>query len=275
MRLFFAIGVLLHMSFILACSGLGMETVESGQVPVEIVEETTSVPDVRAFDHRMVVLCMKDGVTLEDVALCPDTVHQIGFHPIQTTGEIRISEFFSTISPIDEEALGDPCGEIRHIEQSTPHLTRDVGRRLTHHDLQSKKYQSRIASAVGLKSVPLRVLARVDLDGNGTEEVLFEVNTDRPANAVGMTQSVSLVGMRAIINKEVKTLFLHREVLEIEDDGLYMMRQTGSLVGVTDIDGDGRLEVVWTSDYYEGGATIVHEFDGTEFVEMGIEGCGA
>ena len=280
MRIFSTLVGVIQVVFLLACSGLGEERlglvsdVQPSLLAAGENGEQTRLPPVRAFDHRMVVLCMKDGNALEDVAACPDTVHQIGFHPIATAGDIRISEFVATISDVDTEAMDEPCGETRHVETVTPHLTRDVGRSLKLHDLSSEKYQKRIAKSVGLNSVALAVLARVDLDGNGTEEVLFEVNTDRPGKTLGETQSISLVGVRAIINKEVQTLFLHREILEIEDEGLYIMRQTGSLVGLTDIDADGRLEVVWTSDYYEGGTTLVHEFDGTQFIEMGSEGCG-
>lgn len=239
----------------------------------EIEKPSIAVPTIRGFEHEMLILCWQDGKPI-DAKECPTSIHQIGLAPIKA-GPISLSNAVSQVSALDTNSQGEPCGEIRNITNSIALPAIQIPRSISLHDPQSKKYRARIAEATQAKDTPIRVLARVDLDGNGSEEVLFEVNQDIDWHVKGPANIVSLVGIRALINGDVKTLLLHDEQTSVPANEQIHYWQKGTLEGVTDIDGDGRLEIVLGTSYYEGAAFSVYSFDGTQFTRLGAYGCGA
>ena len=222
----------------------------------------------------MVLFCWKDGALLED-SQCPQKIIQVDIAPL-AAGPVRIPQWRSTLSPYDpEEADQGPCEGLRYVESQEALPAQDVGRQITLTDVKSSTYRRLIQEASGAAEVNIQQLARIDLDGNGTEEVLFEVNSHEGFMLEGPTHLVSLVGMRAIVDGEVKTFIIHDTQKTLKAGEQIHYWQRGSLLGVTDVEGDGRLEVVLGDHYYEGGYTGIFTFDGKQLKHLAGNGCGA
>ena len=118
-------------------------------------------------------------------------------------------------------------------------------------------------------------VVRSDLDGDGMEEVLvtFE-HFEEPFGAPG---DFSIVYLRApqITGPVVDTVVFSSFVApELPDEQLPFMN-LARVLGVADLNGDGRMEVALRTWYYEGAGVSVFEFDGDSVVAVMSNGCGA
>lgn len=117
-------------------------------------------------------------------------------------------------------------------------------------------------------------IIRADLDGDGVAEVLLAAT--RSANG-GTLPSVaagdySLIALRTVVNGKVETTLLTKEIsLEAVD---FAAPNTYELRGLADLNGDGRLEVIVDSGYYEGAGVGVFEINGTKSEMVLGEVCG-
>jgi hypothetical protein len=99
----------------------------------------------------------------------------------------------------------------------------------------------------------------LDIDGDGKPERFFDVTAGFHEGEYELS-ALYFVSGRA------------RDVVELHrsNDDSY------SLLGGVDLDGDGRLELIVESSYYEGDATIVESIDDKgNTIELGALGCGS
>lgn len=115
----------------------------------------------------------------------------------------------------------------------------------------------------------------VDLDGDGTREVLIAATYYKQANfpraAVG---DYSLVLLRTARGKAVTNHLLGGEFYLKSEE--FSAPNTYEISAVVDLNGDGRMEVVLNSFYYEGNSAFVYEMKNgrpVEVKELGA-GCG-
>lgn len=115
-------------------------------------------------------------------------------------------------------------------------------------------------------------IASVDLDGNGTQEIVIEASSRPHVGQEGMHDGkvgdYSVVLIRALVNGKVRTIPLQFDRFTKQDSLLY----EDLLRGIADLDGDGRMEVVVSSDYYEGQSAMLFGFKGgkvTKLIETG------
>jgi hypothetical protein len=147
-------------------------------------------------------------------------------------------------------------------------------------DVTSPVYKKVVADLLRTKGLPhalvkiLRIY-RVDLDGDGSEEVLIEATNFKnglgPSAAAG---DYSTLLMRKIVGRTVRT---------VEIDGEYIRKKIEfgapselKLAAIADLNGDGRMEIVTYSAYYEGNSSTTFELVGDdlrEVKELSI-GCG-
>jgi len=115
---------------------------------------------------------------------------------------------------------------------------------------------------------------RVDLDGDGTEEVIVSAfrSTGNGSFTVG-AGDYSIVFVRKLVGGVVRTIMLEQE---------YHPRATGetttneyTIAGAWDLDGDGKLEIVVRASYYEGAWTTLYRIRGTVAQNLVSAGCGA
>lgn len=142
---------------------------------------------------------------------------------------------------------------------------------------------------LGFRNPPVKInsVVRVDLDGNGTQEVLIEASNIGlqhfyPAGPSEKGGQYSVVLLRYVRSGQVFTTVLAKDIqvkavtqAEIDARGASVMTRFG-IAGVLDVNGDGRMEVVLAAAYYEGLSASVLEFTPSWKAAVVAEsGCGA
>ncbi|GEP45344.1 hypothetical protein [Brevifollis gellanilyticus] len=122
--------------------------------------------------------------------------------------------------------------------------------------------------------VKLTQTLRVDLDGDGKLETLltgqhFDDEVEHLSVKAG---DYSLVFMRRLVEGQIKTQLLAGEAYPKADPE--NAPSTYELAGVLDLDGDGKLEVLVRTGYYEGGGMQVWQLKGDRLVKVLEMECG-
>jgi len=158
-------------------------------------------------------------------------------------------------------------------------------------DPTNKTYQKAAAvvlKAAGVTGMRVRVnqILRVDLDGDGEEEVIVSANTFPtafPEKGGPKTGPVppsakdgfhSLVFVRRLVGDVVQTTVLVQEIARPKK-GHAAMPVTNEVIAVLDLNGDGRLEVVTYGRYYEGNWFDIFDIEGLAAKKVLTVGCGA
>jgi hypothetical protein len=121
--------------------------------------------------------------------------------------------------------------------------------------------------------VRLTQVIRVDLDGDGSEEVLVSATRyARGLSAAAAPGDYSLVFLRRLVKDRVVTNL-------IEGDFFPKGVQFGApgehrLGGVLDLNGDGVMEIVLFGRYYEGDWVAAYRVDGDKIIKILTAGCG-
>ena len=141
--------------------------------------------------------------------------------------------------------------------------------------------------------VKIENILRVDLDGDGEDEVLisstnyFSKDTRDYAPNVAPNAEVpmrspagsySMVLLRRVVAGKVETQLVQGEFYPkayVSSDGSFNAPNAYSVIAVLDLDGDGKMEIVIGSQYYEGGATTIYRCDPKQCAELLSVGCGA
>ena len=120
-----------------------------------------------------------------------------------------------------------------------------------------------------------RQVVRADLDGDGDDEILMTV--DRVADRENLRAApgdYSMVFLRRVVDGGVETVPVEQVVADVTP-GEFPFIVVHDVTAVADLNGDGRMEAVVDSNYYEGGSTTAYELgpDGALRPVLGI-GCG-
>lgn len=150
--------------------------------------------------------------------------------------------------------------------------------------IQSPVYKKIVAQWLishGLKNpkVEMPAVWRVDLDGDGTQEVLISAlrhhqKSGIPSNIAPDSQAgdYCLLLMRRVVGKSVQTVALANEIYQHQKT--FNAPNVTELEHVLDLDGDGKMEIVISSRYYEGGSFSVLEWNKGNLKEVLGTGCG-
>jgi hypothetical protein len=128
-------------------------------------------------------------------------------------------------------------------------------------------------------------ILRVDLDGDGEEEVLISATNyfDEP-DRVPMrspASSYSMVLLRRVVAGKVETQLIVGEFhpkaypKAAEEEGRFDAPNAYKAIATLDLDGDGKMEVVIHSHYYEGGETTIYRCDPKKVEALLSVACGA
>lgn len=186
------------------------------------------------------------------------------------------------------QAMDEPCPDVDIVQfEARPEIHEDLigiscswnpmPRPVKITSTEQKTYKqaaSQILASFGL-TVPNPVLTqvlRVDLDGDGTEEVLVSATHYKDGLMTHqLAGGYSVVFLRRVVNGQVGTVVLHSHVFTTNEPELAWMNE---VTAVLDLNGDGRMEVVLTSMYYEGSETLIFDIDNLNFYMALGSGCG-
>jgi hypothetical protein len=145
---------------------------------------------------------------------------------------------------------------------------------------EAEVYQEAVAAMLlelGLPDADVRLTAvwQIDLEGDGADEVLISA-TRLPESAGVPSPPVaagdySIVMVRKVVGNNVVTFPLEMGVYPEAIDLAYPYRYT--ILGVLDLNGDGRLEVAVHGLRWEGSAVTVYEIEGASVERVLAASC--
>lgn len=176
----------------------------------------------------------------------------VGVAPLDRT--IALESWGTTLTDAPEP---QPCTGNKHAADGARSV---VDRRPVQALPLGGTYQALLGAPFGLQRPTITQLVKLDLEGDGVDEVLFAISgTDPTAGAY------HICGLRQVRGAKARTLaFLdHRDAT-----------QRCALEGVTDLDGDGTFEVVVAHTFPSGYANQVYRVDAAGVRLLGMYGCG-
>ena len=174
----------------------------------------------------------------------------------------------------NEQLLGDWPGPLGVAISApwilVPHLVQEI-----EDDGTYAAFAAELLAERGL-NVPepaIKQLLQVDLEGDGVNEVVI-VAEDVTDGLFAEDGDYSIAFMRRTVQGDVRTAILGDSVIVTADSPVVDSFSVGA---VADLNGDGRMEIVLTSAYYEGIGVEVWEYvdDDLGLIPQISAGCGA
>lgn len=129
--------------------------------------------------------------------------------------------------------------------------------------------------------VKIENIFRVDLDGDGQEEVLISATNylakEESVPIRSPAGSYSIVLLRRLVAGKVQTQLVEGEFHPkgyVAKDDSFDAPNAYKVIAVLDLDGDGKMEIVVGSRYYEGEATTIYRCDPKKLEQVLSAGCG-
>jgi hypothetical protein len=132
--------------------------------------------------------------------------------------------------------------------------------------------------------VKIENIVRVDLDGDGEQEVLISatnyLSKDEGVPMRSPAGSYSMVLLRRLVAGKVETQLVEGEFYPqeypkaTENEARFNAPNAYKVIAVLDLDGDGKMEVVVASNYYEGEATTIYRCDPKKIEALLSVACG-
>ncbi|OJU61442.1 MAG: hypothetical protein BGO01_04990 [Armatimonadetes bacterium 55-13] len=130
--------------------------------------------------------------------------------------------------------------------------------------------------AKGLKNSKPRINAvyGVDLDGDGTREILIEAAPKADMRGTTMGENPNKADYTSILVRYVSGSKVVTKVIAHHDAKSGYLSDADQLRGLADLDGDGVLEIVTSSNYYEGSSAAVWNFKKGKLIKLVENGSG-
>ncbi|MDQ6695651.1 MAG: VCBS repeat-containing protein [Chloroflexota bacterium] len=186
-------------------------------------------------------------------------------------------------------SIGVPCEDTQRVTISpAPKITKNVyavgatwaaePRVPRSESLNQVIYQNAVRDVLKQKGltnpkIKLTQVLRVDLEGDGVPEVLVSATySAHPAFPSVAAGDYSLVLLRKVIKGKTQTFVIDGEAYA--KDSPFAAPNTYTVTSVLDLNGDGTMEVVVDSRYYEGEFSTVYQVKGSDIQPVLECGCG-
>ena len=123
--------------------------------------------------------------------------------------------------------------------------------------------------------VKITRILRVDLEGDGEDEVLISATNYFKSDGVPTSASAgsySFVMLRRVVAGKVQTQMVAGEIYTKAK--VFNAPNEYQVSAILDLDGDGKLEVIVRSAYYEGDATSIYRCTPSKVEELVTVACG-
>jgi hypothetical protein len=205
----------------------------------------------RIFDLGKEVGAAKARKVEADMDICPD-VQIVSFEETPSSGEIALAGQW--------KALPRPVRIMDTKQAAYRNVVRDflVGR--------------------GLRDPEVKItqILRADLDGDGEDEVLLSATNyeaeENSAPSSARAGSYSFVLLRQARGGKVETKLVAGEFYK--KDETFNAPNVHRVAAILDLNGDGKMELVLTSNYYEGGTTTIYRYTPSSIKALLSVGCG-
>jgi hypothetical protein len=124
---------------------------------------------------------------------------------------------------------------------------------------------SKLLKQKGIADPRVRItqLYRVDLEGDGTEEVVLTASSQgKHIESRAVSGDYSLALVRKVVDGKVRTLILAEDVHPRVEGDKWEIPYLFTVSAILDLNGDGKMEVVVNWDYYEGQGVEAYEIKG-------------
>jgi hypothetical protein len=199
-----------------------------------------------------------------------------------------------TVTGSKPESYGEPCEDVMTMKftpeskdaiavggdwDAQPRVPRLVG-------TNDPVYRQAVAGFLRRKGfvrpkINLTQVIRIDLDGDGTEEVIVSANqlagglgsADRGMAFRAQPGDYSLVFVRKLVQGKVQNIVLTEEYFPKKSSEPWGPPNKNEVAAVLDLNGDGRMEIILHGAYYEGSWSTVFRLDANNKFEN-VFGCG-
>lgn len=215
------------------------------------------------------------------------------------------SRYLGEVSGTKAVSMGAPCEDTRFVEFSPKPATNRykngvlaiagswnalprVPRQQSTAQPSYRALVSNLLKSKGFKNPTVRIaqVLRVDLEGDGVDEVLINATNHQGSN--GLSGSISpnsrageysMVLLRKIINGKAQTTLIEGDFYP--QAKTFNAPSVFKILGAFDVNGDGKMEIVTKGRYYEGDSTVVYTVNANRSTKvlkvqdvLG-DGCGA
>lgn len=144
-------------------------------------------------------------------------------------------------------------------------------------DSDGKVYTKIVADFLKTKKisnpvVKIEQLYRVDLEGDGKDEVVIRATNYKNFGASETKGDYSFVLVRKIVGKTVKNILLTGDFTT--KDVEFSALNTHEVLAIADLNGDGKMEIIIYGQYYEGHWDEAYQIVGEKVVKVLETGCG-
>jgi hypothetical protein len=186
-----------------------------------------------------------------EAEVCPDTL-KVTLPPTPKDGVIALSAPWNALPR--KPQIGDP----------TQQVYVDAVREF----LESRR--------VSDPQVKITRILRVDIDGDGADEVLINATNyfnkdDEPPMDTAVPGGYSMVLLRRIVAGKVETELIAGDFSVKDQSSPSYVYKVPALL---DLNGDGKLEIIVHSQYYEGAETTIYDCSGGKCEAALSVGCG-
>lgn len=150
-------------------------------------------------------------------------------------------------------------------------------------DATQEVYRKAVAeflSEHGIRNPRVKItrIVRVDLDGDGEDEALISATNYAGAEGEAPMHApkaggYSIVLLRRVVNGKLQPQLVAGEMYPTAKESV--APNVYQINAVLDLDGDGKMEVVIESHYYEGGDTTIYRCEPGKITELLKVECGA